>query len=267
MLGDSRESRRRSGCRAPASAAQRRRIPGQLLAQRNGPRAPGLAKGRSRNATTTASVKVSPVRAASSRASRSASGSLILSAMVLILDKMLHSRQPLSIPDKAGRTVTSTHRRVPPRNLPADIGPSAGRRGCDRYEFPGCDVARCQQRRSSFVRCQHQALQFTLSGMPTIHRRHAVTETEDIAAALEVARNAWPELADKPGALLRQLILAGEQALEARRSRAVEGRRQTIERTAGALTGVYRSGIWRKFARTGPSDHPGRQRPHRASGD
>lgn len=78
--------------------------------------------------------------------------------------------------------------------------------------------------------------------MPTIRRRHAVTETEDIAAALEVARNAWPELADKPGALLRQLILAGEQALEARRSRAVEGRRQTIERTAGALTGVYRSG-------------------------
>jgi len=34
-------------------------------------------------------------------------------------------------------------------------------------------------------------------------RRH---ETEDIAAALDVARNAWPELADKPGALLRQLI-------------------------------------------------------------
>ena len=78
--------------------------------------------------------------------------------------------------------------------------------------------------------------------MPTIHRRYAVTETEDIAAALDVARNAWPELADRPGALLRQLILAGEEALEARRRRAVEGRRQTIAGTSGTLTGVYGSG-------------------------
>lgn len=77
--------------------------------------------------------------------------------------------------------------------------------------------------------------------MPTIHRRHAVTETEDIAAALDVARNAWPELADKPGALLRRLILAGEEALEARRCGAVEGRREAIERTSGTLTGVYGS--------------------------
>lgn len=79
-------------------------------------------------------------------------------------------------------------------------------------------------------------------GMPTAHRRHAVTETEDIAAALDVARDAWPELAEKPGALLRRLILAGEEALETRRRRAVESRRQGIERTAGALTGVYGPG-------------------------
>ncbi len=78
--------------------------------------------------------------------------------------------------------------------------------------------------------------------MPTLHRRHAVTETEDIAAALDVARKAWPELAEKPGALLRRLILAGEEALEARRRGLVEGRRQRIERTSGALTGVYGPG-------------------------
>jgi hypothetical protein len=78
--------------------------------------------------------------------------------------------------------------------------------------------------------------------MPTTHRRHAVTETEDIAAALDVARNAWPELADKPGALLRRLILAGEEAVQARRHRTVDGRRQAIERTSGTLTGVYGPG-------------------------
>jgi hypothetical protein len=78
--------------------------------------------------------------------------------------------------------------------------------------------------------------------MPTLRRRHAVTETEDIAAALDVARNAWPELADKPGALLRRLILTGEDVLTARLRGTAEGRRTAIERTSGTLTGVYRPG-------------------------
>lgn len=88
--------------------------------------------------------------------------------------------------------------------------------------------------------------------MPTAHRRHAVTETEDIAAALEVAREAWPELADKPGALLRRLILTGEETLEAQRRRSVEDRRAVIERTAGALTGVYESGYLEEIRQDWP---------------
>jgi len=51
-----------------------------------------------------------------------------------------------------------------------------------------------------------------------------------------------PELADKPGALLRRLILAGGETLEARRRRTVDGRRHAIERTSGTLTGVYGPG-------------------------
>jgi hypothetical protein len=47
----------------------------------------------SSNATTIASVSVSPVRAASSRASRSASGSLMLSAIVMNIEVCLYSRQ------------------------------------------------------------------------------------------------------------------------------------------------------------------------------
>ena len=78
--------------------------------------------------------------------------------------------------------------------------------------------------------------------MPTAHRRHAVTETDDIAAALDAARAVWPELADKPGALLRRLILTGEEALQARRSTAAEGRRRAVERTSGILSGVYGPG-------------------------
>ena len=43
--------------------------------------------------------------------------------------------------------------------------------------------------------------------MPTDHPRHAITETDDIRDALEIARRAWPDLADRPGALLRALSL------------------------------------------------------------
>jgi hypothetical protein len=45
--------------------------------------------------------------------------------------------------------------------------------------------------------------------MPTTHRRHTIAETDDISNALEIARRTWPDLADKPRALLRQLILLG----------------------------------------------------------
>lgn len=44
---------------------------------------------------------------------------------------------------------------------------------------------------------------------PTVRPRHPITETDEITQALEAARRAWPELAEKPTALLRQLILAG----------------------------------------------------------
>ena len=75
--------------------------------------------------------------------------------------------------------------------------------------------------------------------MPTTNRRHAVTETDDIAGALEMAARIWPDLADKPGALLRRLILTGRDTLAHNRDTAVETRRQAINGTAGQLDGVF----------------------------
>lgn len=74
--------------------------------------------------------------------------------------------------------------------------------------------------------------------MPTHHRRHAITETDDIKEALRVAGRTWPELADKPNALLRRLIKAGQEAMEG----ADEGRLRAIDDTKGALAGVYDAG-------------------------
>lgn len=78
--------------------------------------------------------------------------------------------------------------------------------------------------------------------MPTDHRRHAITETEEITDALGVARRAWPELADKPGALLRRLILLGRKTIAHDNDEADRERRQAITETRGGLTGVFGTG-------------------------
>jgi hypothetical protein len=75
--------------------------------------------------------------------------------------------------------------------------------------------------------------------VPTNHRRHAITETDDIAGALATAARAWPELADKPAALLRQLILVGRNTLVNKRSTTDEARRNAVDATAGGLANVF----------------------------
>ncbi|BBZ51694.1 hypothetical protein H7H82_23675 [Mycobacterium heidelbergense] len=75
--------------------------------------------------------------------------------------------------------------------------------------------------------------------MPTARRRHAITETDDITEALELAGRTWPDLVNKPGALLRQLILVGRNTLIHRRAVGDQTRSRTIEATAGALTGAF----------------------------
>lgn len=75
--------------------------------------------------------------------------------------------------------------------------------------------------------------------MPTAHRRHAITETDDIKNALDVASRAWPELAGKPGALLRRLVLVGRDAVSEHHAVAARARQQAVEATSGTLAGVF----------------------------
>jgi hypothetical protein len=75
--------------------------------------------------------------------------------------------------------------------------------------------------------------------VPTTKRRHAITETDDIAGALEMAAKTWPDVADKPGALLRRLILLGRNTLVHDRATAEDAREQSIDATAGALAGIF----------------------------
>ncbi len=70
--------------------------------------------------------------------------------------------------------------------------------------------------------------------MPTVRPRHTLTETDEIAEALDDAAVAWPELRGDRGALLRKLVEAGRASVH------VDGGvRALIEGAAGAATGAY----------------------------
>jgi hypothetical protein len=61
-----------------------------------------------------------------------------------------------------------------------------------------------------------------------------ITETDEVRTALAAAAARWPGV--RPTELLRRLIAEGHAAL--RESAAAE--RAAVERTSGALTGIYR---------------------------
>ncbi|MBB5167427.1 hypothetical protein [Mycobacterium sp. AZCC_0083] len=77
--------------------------------------------------------------------------------------------------------------------------------------------------------------------MPTTHRRHVITETDDISNALDIARRTWPDLADTPGALLRQLIR--RNTLMDDHASTAKTRQHAVDATAGALAGVFGPGF------------------------
>ncbi len=70
--------------------------------------------------------------------------------------------------------------------------------------------------------------------MPTTRPRHTLTETDEIARALNDAAVAWPELRGDRGALLRKLVEAGRAAV-----RVDGGVHALVSEAAGAATGAY----------------------------
>jgi hypothetical protein len=70
--------------------------------------------------------------------------------------------------------------------------------------------------------------------MPTTRVRHTLTETDDIADALNDAAVAWPELRGDRSALPRKLVQAGRASVH------VDGGvHALISGAAGAATGAY----------------------------
>ncbi|HEY5429464.1 MAG TPA: hypothetical protein VIK04_10135 [Solirubrobacteraceae bacterium] len=78
--------------------------------------------------------------------------------------------------------------------------------------------------------------------MPTTRRRHTLTETDELAAALNQAARRWPEDAHSRSRLLLRLVETGQQAISNELARERRRRREAVERTHGQFRGVYGPG-------------------------
>lgn len=74
--------------------------------------------------------------------------------------------------------------------------------------------------------------------MATTRPRHSITETDDVAAALDAAAARWP--AESRADLLRRLVREGHRAIDASAAERQLDRLAALRRASGSMTGVYR---------------------------
>src|SRR4051812_30611712 len=85
------------------------------------------------------------------------------------------------------------------------------------------------------VRC------YTRAVVPTTRPRLTITETDDVAAALDAAAAGWQEVRSRRELLLR-LVKEGREVIDRDQGEATARRREAIRHTSGALTGAYEAG-------------------------
>lgn len=89
--------------------------------------------------------------------------------------------------------------------------------------------------------------------MPTTRPRHLITETEQVAQALDDAAERWPAERDNRSKLLLRLVQEGHRAVVGQREAAVRDRQDAVARTSGALTGLYGEGYLRELRKDWPA--------------
>ncbi len=88
--------------------------------------------------------------------------------------------------------------------------------------------------------------------MPTTRPRHVITETDEVARALDAAAKRWPEDRDSRAKLVLRLLSEGYRALGETAGEVAAARRETLRRTSGLLTGVYGPGYLEELRRDWP---------------
>lgn len=87
--------------------------------------------------------------------------------------------------------------------------------------------------------------------MPTTRTRHFVTETDDLAAALDAAATRWPDLS-RPQLLVR-LALEGHRAAQWQRDERRRRRLAAVQEHSGVLSGAYGPDYLRRTREEWPS--------------
>lgn len=77
----------------------------------------------------------------------------------------------------------------------------------------------------------------TLGRVPTARPRHFVTETDELATALDEAAKRWPTLS-RPQ-LLARLAIEGHHAARGAHDERRQHRLSAVRRNSGILTGAY----------------------------
>ncbi|MDR1189516.1 MAG: hypothetical protein LBK95_19040 [Bifidobacteriaceae bacterium] len=77
--------------------------------------------------------------------------------------------------------------------------------------------------------------------MPTSLPRHAITETRQIAAAIDLGASNWPGARGRAD-VARLLLLEGAESLRRRRYAERASREAALTRWAGAMPGVFPPG-------------------------
>lgn len=89
--------------------------------------------------------------------------------------------------------------------------------------------------------------------MPTTRPRHVLTETDDLAEAIDDAARRWPDDRRSRAKLLLHLVHEGHRAVMAGRDAAVSERQEAVLRTAGAGTGLYGDGYLEQLREDWPT--------------
>lgn len=66
-----------------------------------------------------------------------------------------------------------------------------------------------------------------------------ITESDQLAEALDLAAQMYPESRNERADLLRYLIDRGIQSLDAERAEVIEARKKAVAEVAGSLSGIW----------------------------
>ncbi len=96
----------------------------------------------------------------------------------------------------------------------------------------------------------HHRLRWYTRGMPTTRPRHQVTETPEVARALDLAALRWPH--EPRSRLLLRLLQAGSLALEEGQTEEARHRIAAIDATSGKYADAFGDGYLEDLRRDWP---------------